>query len=99
LGRADSPGPLVQRSATPIKFDRHDAQHVFPVGLVLQDLPEFGLGASRVRKKSSVSRRDREEVRAQINIIRFFQPTTGIPADLAEDRISGTTSQLRTASL
>ena len=37
---------LISRQVALVEFDRHDAQHVFPVGLVVQDLPEFGLGCS-----------------------------------------------------
>jgi hypothetical protein len=32
------------RHAPLVELDRHDAQYVFPVRLVLEDLPELGLG-------------------------------------------------------
>ncbi len=35
---------LVCRHLPPVELDRHDSQHVFPVGLVLEDLAQLSLG-------------------------------------------------------
>jgi hypothetical protein len=34
----------VLRESAPVELDRHNAQHVFPVGLVAQNLPQLRLG-------------------------------------------------------
>jgi hypothetical protein len=35
---------LVRGNVAPVELDRHDAKHVFPVGLVPKDLAQLRLG-------------------------------------------------------
>ena len=45
---------VARLTGDPVELDRHDTQHVPPVGFVLEDLSEFGL--SRFPRKEEVER-------------------------------------------